>query len=62
MASYITKWNDERILALNPHLGAGVLPDERIHVKDETPRKELRKKAELAARYCPNHVIRIEDL
>ncbi|MDP7073091.1 MAG: ferredoxin [Myxococcota bacterium] len=36
--------------------------DERVHVKDETPRKELRRKAELAARYCPNHVIRIEDL
>jgi sterol 14-demethylase len=36
--------------------------DERVHVKDETPRKELRKKAELAARYCPNHVITIEDL
>ena len=37
-------------------------PDERVHVKDETPRKELRRKAELAARYCPNHVITIEDL
>ncbi len=37
-------------------------PDERVHVKDETPRKELRRKAELAARYCPNHVIKIEDL
>jgi len=36
--------------------------DERVHVKHETPRKELRKKAELAARYCPNHVITIEDL
>ncbi len=36
--------------------------DERVHVKDETPRKELRRKAELAARYCPNHVIQIEDL
>jgi len=36
--------------------------DERVHVKDETPRKELRRKAEMAARYCPNHVIRIEDL
>ncbi|MCP3985384.1 MAG: cytochrome P450 [bacterium] len=35
--------------------------DERVHVKDETPRKELRKKAELAARYCPNHLITIED-
>ncbi|MBW2446214.1 MAG: cytochrome P450 [Deltaproteobacteria bacterium] len=37
-------------------------PDERVQVKDEAPRKELRRKAELAARYCPNHVIRIEDL
>ena len=36
--------------------------DERVHVLDETPRKELRRKAELAARYCPNHVITIEDL
>ena len=36
--------------------------DERVAVKDETPRKQLRRKAELAARYCPNHVIRIEDL
>ncbi len=37
-------------------------PDERVHVKDEKPRRELRRKAELAARYCPSHVIRIEDL
>ncbi len=36
--------------------------DERVQVKDETPRNELRRKAELAARYCPNHVIGIEDL
>ncbi|MCP4908133.1 MAG: cytochrome P450 [bacterium] len=33
-----------------------------VCVRDETPPKALRKKAELAARYCPNHVIRIEDL
>jgi len=36
--------------------------DERVRVKDETPRKELRRKARMAARYCPNHVITIEDL
>ncbi len=36
--------------------------NERVRVLDETPRKMLRKKAELAARYCPNHVIRIEDV
>ena len=35
--------------------------NELVHVLDETPRKELRKKADLAARYCPNHVITIED-
>ena len=33
-----------------------------VGILDETPRKALRKKAEIAARYCPNHVIRIEDL
>ena len=36
--------------------------DERVVVKEETPRKELRRKARMAARYCPNHVISIEDL
>ncbi|MCP4006909.1 MAG: cytochrome P450, partial [bacterium] len=36
--------------------------DERVRVLDETPRSTLRKKAELALRYCPNHVIQIEDL
>lgn len=36
--------------------------DERVCVIDRTPRRVLRKKAELAARYCPNHVIRIEDV
>jgi sterol 14-demethylase len=36
--------------------------DEVVHVLNETPRKALRKKAECAARYCPNHVIEIEDL
>ncbi len=36
--------------------------DERVRVKEETPRKQLRRKAEMAARYCPNHVITIEDL
>ena len=36
--------------------------DERVRVLDECPRPALRKKTELAARYCPNHVIRIEDL
>jgi len=35
--------------------------DEKVVVLDEAPRNALRKKAELAARYCPNHVIRIED-
>jgi sterol 14-demethylase len=37
-------------------------PDDLVHVKEDKPRKELRKKCELAVRYCPNHVIRIEDL
>jgi sterol 14-demethylase len=37
-------------------------PDDLVHVKEEKPRKELRKKCELAVRYCPNHVIRLEDL
>jgi len=36
--------------------------DDRVQVKDGTPRKELRRKARMAARYCPNHVITIEDL
>jgi predicted kinase len=36
--------------------------DDLVHVLEETPRKELRKKAQMAVRYCPNHVIRIEDL
>ncbi len=36
--------------------------DERVLVKAEAPRKELRRKARMAARYCPNHVILIEDL
>jgi len=37
-------------------------PDDLVHVKEEKPRKELRKKCEMAVRYCPNHVIRLEDL
>jgi sterol 14-demethylase len=36
--------------------------DEKVCVLAEAPRKALRKKVELAARYCPNHVIRIEDI
>jgi len=37
-------------------------PDNLVALIDETPRKELRRKAELAAEYCPNHVIDIRDL
>ena len=33
-----------------------------VRVLQDAPRRELRRKAECAARYCPNHVIRIEDL
>jgi sterol 14-demethylase len=33
-----------------------------VRVLEEAPRRELRRKAEQAARYCPNQVIRIEDL
>jgi len=36
--------------------------DGLAHVLHDEPRRELRAKAELAARYCPNHAIRVEDL
>ncbi len=36
--------------------------DQKVLVLNEAPRSALRKKAEQAARYCPNHVISIEDL
>lgn len=36
--------------------------DDFVGVLSETPRKELRKRVALAARYCPNRVIRIEDI
>ncbi|MBW2291348.1 MAG: cytochrome P450 [Deltaproteobacteria bacterium] len=36
--------------------------DQKVRVLNEEPRSALRKKAEQAARYCPNHVISIEDL
>ena len=36
--------------------------DEKVSLLEDNPRKVLRKKAEMAARYCPNHVLRIEDL
>ena len=34
----------------------------KVRVLNEEPRSALRKKAEQAARYCPNHVISIEGL
>ena len=36
--------------------------DEKASVLEETPRKALRKKAEMAVRYCPNHALRIDDV
>ena len=36
--------------------------DERVSVLEDDPRTALRKKAEKAARYCPNRVLRIEDV
>jgi sterol 14-demethylase len=36
--------------------------DEKVSLLEDDPRKVLRKKAEMAARYCPNQVLRIEDL
>ena len=36
--------------------------DQKVRVLNEEPRSALHKKAEQAARYCPNHVISIEDL
>lgn len=35
--------------------------DEKVAVLEESPRKDLRKKAERAVRYCPNRVLRIEE-
>ena len=35
--------------------------DEKVSVLEENPRKDLRKKAERAVRYCPNRVLRIEE-
>ncbi|MDP6978962.1 MAG: ferredoxin [Myxococcota bacterium] len=36
--------------------------DGEVQLSQEEPRRELRRKVEQAAQYCPNHVIRIEDL
>ena len=36
--------------------------DEKVSVLEDDPRTALRKKAEKAARYCPNRVLRIEDV
>ena len=33
-----------------------------VHLLEEQPRTALRKKVEQAVRYCPNHVIRIEEI
>jgi sterol 14-demethylase len=38
------------------------LVDERVTLLQETPDPSLRAKAEAACRYCPQHVISIEDL
>lgn len=36
--------------------------DEKVEVLEERPRLALRRKAEQAVRYCPNGVLRIEEL
>ena len=36
--------------------------DEKASILEDTPRKALRKKAEMAVRYCPNHALRLEDI